>query len=231
MKITLLGNSGFIVAGEKVCLIFDYYIDKLDLLKNVPFGERTVVFLSSHSHYDHFNKAMFRYAEFSNVGYVLGQGIPKGKSPNTIVLDKGQSGEALGVPVQAFGSTDTGVSFLTELEGKAVFHAGDLNDWYWEEESTEEELKHDEQWYLDEIAPLAGLAPDVAFLPLDARLGKHALRGALHFARTVHPKWIVPMHLNGGTQLPQALRQALASEGIKATVAEIVQPGDFFEIN
>lgn len=30
----------------------------------------------------------------------------------------------------AAGSTDSGVSWIVETEGKRIFHAGDLNNWY-----------------------------------------------------------------------------------------------------
>lgn len=226
MKITLLGNSGFIVEGENTCLVFDYYIDEQHMVDKLPFGQKSIVFFASHSHYDHFNRKIFSWADHENVGYVLGHGIAKGKAPNTVVLDKSQSAEMLGVSVRAFGSTDTGVSFLVECEGKRIFHAGDLNDWYWEDESTAAELLHDEQWFLDEIAPLTDTQPDIAFVPADVRLGRHALRGPMHFARTMQPRLMVPMHLNGGAGLPAELGKKLAEEGIGAKVAELVRAGD-----
>ena len=43
--------------------------------------------------------------------------------------------------IQAFGSTDVGISFLIHLQGKSIFHAGDLNNWHWSEESTEQEIR------------------------------------------------------------------------------------------
>ncbi len=36
--------------------------------------------------------------------------------------------------IRAYGSTDLGVSFYVEAEGKRFFHAGDLNDWHWNQE-------------------------------------------------------------------------------------------------
>lgn len=34
------------------------------------------------------------------------------------------------VNVHAMGSNDSGVSWIVEVEGKRIFHAGDLNNWY-----------------------------------------------------------------------------------------------------
>ncbi len=225
MKITLLGHSGFVAEGQSACLVFDYYTDEQGMVGRLPFGSKPVVFFVSHSHQDHYNPRILKYAGES-VGYVLGAGISMPAAANTVMLHKGQSASLFGVAVTAFGSTDQGVSYLVELEGKKLFHAGDLNDWYWEEESTAEELLHDEQWFLDEIKPLAGSRPDVAFFPVDARLGRHAMRGAIHFARAAAPKLLVPMHLNGGVELPARLAQAFAAEGISTAVAPITRPGD-----
>jgi L-ascorbate metabolism protein UlaG (beta-lactamase superfamily) len=230
MKITLLSHSGFLIEGEKTCLVFDYFTDELNLLGNLALGERKLVFFASHSHHDHYNKKIFKFAKPGSTGYVLGRGIAKERGQDAVVLDKGQSAELMGVKAKAFGSTDEGVSFLVEMEGRKIFHAGDLNDWYWEEESTPEELQHDEKWFQDEVAPLSGASPEVAFLPVDARLGKHALRGPLYFAREMSPALIVPMHLCGGEGLPLELKQALANERINTGVANIVHPGDHIEL-
>jgi L-ascorbate metabolism protein UlaG (beta-lactamase superfamily) len=230
MRISLLGHSGFIAEGEKTCLVFDFFTDSENLTDKLPAGSKNIVFFASHAHRDHFNKKIFDWAGKGNVGYVLGQGIQKGKAANTTVLDKGGSAEILGVAVKAYGSTDEGVSFLVECEGKTLFHAGDLNDWYWEDESTRAELKHDEQWFLDELAPLQSTQPDVAFLPVDGRLGRHALRGPLHFVRSMQPRHVIPMHLCGGVGLPAELRKRLAEENLGAKVAELIRPGDNIEI-
>lgn len=225
MKITLLGHSGFLVEGDTACLVFDYYTDELGLVDQLPFGEKPVVFFASHSHHDHYNKRILKHAGKS-VGYVLDAGIAKPPVGNVIALSKGKSAEVLGVAVVAFGSTDQGISFLVELEGRKLFHAGDLNDWYWEEESTAEELLHDEQWFLNEIEPLKSSRPDAAFFPVDARLGRHAMRGPLHFAQQASPKLLIPMHLCGGEGLPNDLAGLFAAEGISTEVALIARPGD-----
>lgn len=230
MKITLLGHSGFAAEGDGLCLVFDCFTDERGIVNRLPFGKKPVVFFVSHAHRDHFNRRILDRAGDKGVRYVLDGCIGLKGVESAVALEKGRSAALGGLTVRAFGSTDEGVSFLVEAEGRRLFHAGDLNDWYWEDESTPEELAHDEQWFLDEIAPLASAAPDVAFFPVDARLGRHALRGAMHFARLVKPACIIPMHLSGGTHLPGALREALSAGGIACRVAELVRPGDSITI-
>ncbi len=226
MKITLLGHSGFLVELYGINLIFDYFTDAENVLARPGFGAKPAVFFASHAHRDHFNRQIFRHAEPGRVFYMLGSGIHPGQRQDAAILDKGQGAEALGVKVRAYGSTDEGVSFLAQTGGTSIFHAGDLNDWYWEDESTKEELLHDEQWFLAEIAPLEDARPDIAFIPADARLGPHALRGPMHFVGTLKPARVALMHLSGGNHLPNEFRQALAREGLSCEVLELVKPGD-----
>jgi L-ascorbate metabolism protein UlaG (beta-lactamase superfamily) len=230
MRITLLGHSGYLVEGKNTCLVFDYYTDELGLLERLSFGKKDIVFFVTHGHHDHFNPAIFNYAGYDRVAYVLSRDI-SADLPGAVMLAKGQTAEVFGVSVRAYGSTDEGVSFLAGFEGRTVFHAGDLNDWYWEEESSATELKRDEQWFLDEIAPLEGMAIDAAMLPVDARLGRHALKGPMQFALSVRPQWILPMHLNGGTALPAQLRESVEVSGLKVSVAQLAYPGDSVTID
>ena len=200
MEITCIGHSGFLVAMAEHNLVFDYYTDKKGIIsKEIFAGKKTCVFVS-HSHADHYNKKIFDWAAFGDVAYVLDSGC---KIPdNAANITKVKEGEELGVfdgeiNIKTYGSTDLGVSFFVRAGGFCVFHAGDLNDWYWEDESTPEELAKDESDYIEIIKKLAGQKIDVAFVPKDLRLGKNAGRGVKHFAQIVAPKKIIPMHFPG----------------------------------
>lgn len=230
MRITLLGHSGFTVELDGINLVFDYFTDAGNVLAKLDFSAKPAVFFASHAHRDHFNRQIFRHADPGRVFYMLGSGIPSGRRQDAATLEKGQGADAFGVNVRAYGSTDEGVSFMARAEGLSIFHAGDLNDWYWEDESTGEELLHDERWFLDEIAPLEGSRPDIAFIPADARLGPHALRGPLHFIRTLKPARVALMHLSGGYALPGEFRQVLVREGLTCEVLDLIKPGDTISV-
>ena len=98
--------------------------------------------------------------------------------------------------VQAFGSTDVGVSFLIDAEGERIFHAGDLNNWHWEEESTPEEVCLAEKAWHQELDTLAKATDhiDLAMFPVDPRLGKDYMRGAKEFVKKIKVHRFVPMH-------------------------------------
>ena len=89
-----------------------------------------------------------------------------------------------------------GVSYLVTAEGKTIFHAGDLNNWHWRDESTEEEVREAETAYLSELYYMKRTIKsiDVAMFPVDARVGKDYMRGAEQFVGEFNVGMFVPMH-------------------------------------
>ena len=77
-----------------------------------------------------------------NVTYVLSDDIwtrqvPEGPSGQNHIPGTRGGSEPEGrsrnpVDIRAFKSTDQGVAFLASLEGRTIYHAGDLNNWVWE---------------------------------------------------------------------------------------------------
>ncbi len=90
-----------------------------------------------------------------------------------------------------FKSTDLGVAFLIEDQEKIIFHAGDLNDWVWEGEST----SYNEQMTMDYRKQIHLLSEklnhrniDAAFVVLDPRQEKDYDRGICYFLEHIPVK-------------------------------------------
>ena len=215
MKITCIGHSGFLVELNSCNLIFDYFKDTCGVVTPQILGKKTFVFVS-HVHADHYSRKIFKWSEQGDITYILESGchIPHSAPQGVVKIGEGEEisieygangenskndkdGEEGHIKVKTYGSTDIGVSFLVETDGLNIFHAGDLNCWYWEDESTPEELIDDENRYLDIIKDIAGQKIDIAFMPEDPRLGKHSGRGIKQFEEIVAPARIIPMHFPG----------------------------------
>ena len=204
MKITCIGHSGFLVELNSCNLIFDYFKDSCNVITPKVFEKKSFVFVS-HTHADHYSRKIFRWKELGDVTYILESGcrVPRNVAADVIKIGEGEE-TALAdglIKIKAYGSTDIGVSFLVEVDGSSIFHAGDLNCWYWEDESTPEELIQDENNYLDIIKTIAGQKIDIAFIPEDPRLGIHSGMGIKYFSEIVAPKRIIPMHFPGNEGL------------------------------
>lgn len=198
MKITYLYNSGFALELDSCQLVFDYYIGLL------PQILKPAVFFVSHSHPDHYSSKIFSYDGKDTV-YVLSGEVPIDEGKNVIKLNEGDSAKPLpGIEVTAFGSTDIGVSFMVNAEGKTIFHAGDYNFWHWKNESTAEEIAEAEELFynvLDKLKPYKDKI-DLAFFPIDGRMGEGTEEGARIFAETLRPKMLIPMHFGSNTHVP-----------------------------
>lgn len=196
MKVIYLHHSGFIVALEKVTLIFDAITN---IQPHFLRKGRKNIFFATHSHKDHFAQRIFSYGTDYNSTYILSDDISKRGGSNISYVHPYETLEIDGVTIKTYGSTDLGVSFLVEAEGKTIFHAGDLNWWDWDtEERPHIDPVAEEADYKAEIAKLKAdlqnTIIDVAFVPVDGRLGGSATKAAVYFIDELHPRVLAPMH-------------------------------------
>lgn len=77
-----------------------------------------------------------------------------------------------------------------------MFHAGDLNNWHWKDESTPQEVAKAEGDYLHELTTLAQTVQHLhlAMFPVDPRIGTDFMRGAEQFIDKIKTDVLVPMH-------------------------------------
>lgn len=132
MKVTFIYHSSYFVELDHCCLLFDYYQG------NIPQVDKPLYVFASHSHGDHFSPAIFQLAqEGKEVHYLLSDDISPWQVPEelkdqvTFVAPRSfyEVGE---LKVATLRSTDMGVAFLVQCQGKRIYHAGDLNCWVWD---------------------------------------------------------------------------------------------------
>lgn len=225
MKLTYIFNSCFVLEGENWAIVFDFYKDTEgddhkgyvnDLVKN---SSKRIYVLSSHSHVDHFNKVVLTWKDArEGIVYVLSSDIltkKKAKETDGFFLDKFETYEDDLLKITAFGSTDIGGSFLVEIEGKRIFHAGDLNHWHWKDESTPEEIEQAETNYLTELNLIAERVAgvDLAMFPVDKRLGTDYMVGAEQFVECISTKLFSPMHFGKYYESAAAFQSFAESKG------------------
>ena len=227
MKGIYIYHSGFALLDEGGTVIIDYYKDSADRpLTGVVHGELLsrpgkLYVLASHVHADHFNPEVLTWKEMrSDIQYLFSKDIlENGKAGllDACYLDKGNVWTDGVLEVEAFGSTDAGVSFLLRWDGKTIFHAGDLNNWHWKEESTEEEVREAERAYFDELDALARRTDrmDLVMLPVDPRLGEDYMLGAKQFVDKFRVDRFVPMHFDDAYDKANAFREYAESRGVR----------------
>ena len=225
MKITYLDHSGFAVEYKKYVLIFDWYKGKLPEFDS----EKEIYVFSSHSHYDHFDRKIFELENiYPNVRYVLSADITEKPVPSKVWFVIADKEYRIGnLKVQTLHSTDAGVAFLVYVDDRIIYHAGDLNWWYWEEEDDETWNEPMRQAYQKEIAKIEGEEIDYAFFPLDSRQGEESVLGINYFMQHTNTKIVFPMHMWGYDILDKFLKNSV-SEPYRERIMKVKEPGQSF---
>ena len=215
MRLTYIFHSGFVLEAEHSILVFDYWLDPSDVMESVLQSKKPIYVLSSHFHEDHFTREIFEWKKRKkNITYILSKDILRhrraSKEEADAWLAKGASWSDGQVSVKALGSTDSGVSWIVETEGKRIFHAGDLNNWYarflneavpgktiYSEEFEEDidPIAHEKQ-YLGELKDISKEAEsfDLVMFPIDGRIGNGYTLGGRQFIERFKVGMFVPMH-------------------------------------
>ena len=192
MKVTYLSHSGFAVELNQTVLIFDYWKGELPEFDR----EKTVFVFVSHFHADHFNPEILSWPKrFPKIHYFLSSDVPVEDHPVITKLAPNQSAVGTGFHVSTIGSTEPGVAFLVTVEGKSIYHAGDLHWWSWGKKQTMEESIEMSANFLAEMNKLEGKHFDLAFVVLDPRLDDRYGWGMECFLKNVDCDHVVPMHL------------------------------------
>lgn len=220
MIITYVYHSCCAIEFKKFTILIDYYKDAIKegeeigwVEKNLLQNDKPLYVLCTHSHADHFNEEVLKWgAQKDNITYIFSKEVvdtikdnPLLKDEKITYLDKFEEYKDKNIKVQAFGSTDEGGSFYIEHKRKKIFHAGDLNNWHWNEEVPFEEALAFENHYICELELLSEQVKevDVAMFPIDPRLGKDFMRGGEQFVNKIKTKHILPLHFGDNYDLIQ----------------------------
>ena len=234
MKITYIHHSCFLIELEQLYLLFDYVKGTLPVLS----PDKDHLVLVSQRHGDHFSPDIFDLAEqHPKIRYILSDDIWQNRVPEqhfcrTEYMDSGKVlslPDGGGVQITAFKSTDQGIAFLVENDGKVLYHAGDLNDWKWTGESKAWNNDMDASYRreLEKIHNL-GLVPDVAMLPLDGRQEEWFYLGIHEFMEIVGAKAVLPMHFWEDYDIIRRLKELDCTTHYRDKITEIRQEGQAF---
>jgi L-ascorbate metabolism protein UlaG (beta-lactamase superfamily) len=228
MKLYYIYHSGFAIEADDTTIIIDYYKDSSEHIYNKGVVhdhllERSgnLYVLATHFHPDHFNPEILSWREKRpDIHYIFSRDILKhrrAKADDACYIKKGERYEDTNLCIEAFGSTDVGSSFLIDLQGVRIFHAGDLNNWHWSEESTPEEIRKAEGDYLAELRDLKVRAPqlDLVMFPVDSRMGRDYMRGAEQLVGQIKVNTFVPMHFSEDYAGGNAFRPFAELHGVR----------------
>lgn len=227
MNIYYIYHSCFVVENSEYILIFDYYKtprkkkNSININDFVISMDKKVVVFSSHAHADHFNPDIMKWQENNpKISYVLSSDIGiKSASERCYIVSEGDEVKVEGLDVKVYGSTDAGVSFWVKIGDKIIFHAGDLNWWYWSDDTKEEEdfMRNSFQKIIRDIKGNKEKI-NIAFFPVDPRLEENAFLGGKYFVQELQPENIIPMHFGKSYSVVKELCNILEKTGTKGII-------------
>lgn len=248
--ITYVYHSCYTVEIGDYFIIFDYYKGVL----NIP-EDKKVIFVASHGHSDHYTSEILKIPNMEKYTYILSEDIGHIESDNNIIYIKDNKlgmdqlkslyssdnviligkdkrkdikigKEKIGI--KTFGSTDIGISILLYVSGITIFHAGDLNYWAWEDNDDRTDKK-EYHAFIDEVEKIKGNSIDIAFFPIDYRLGKNYYKGGRIFADIVKPQLMFALHSGDHEDISEKFKREVKLD--KTIFRPIIDKGQKFIID
>ncbi|MEE0955117.1 MAG: MBL fold metallo-hydrolase [Eubacterium sp.] len=245
MLITCIDHSGFLVETETANFLFDWYTGTLPAF---DCSKPLFVFVS-HSHSDHFSQEIFQLnaAQWILSYDIPERSLPKDPDirkrivtmqpheevninnnwSGTLKTDSISKESLLKMnphdtnkfTVNTLASNDLGIAFVVHTSEGDIYHAGDLNNWWWDGDEEDRELK---KIYHTELDRIKGSHFRIAMVPYDLRLSQPGF-GIRDFLACCQADTITAMHLNTTTEKAEKyMQQDAALKGVKQHV--YIQP-------
>ena len=225
--VTYIEHSCFLVETAECYLLFDYYCGEVSLPALDP--AKPLLLFNSHAHHDHFSKEIFALRDrYPSALFVLSADIPVPATvqpftcpmlPHEHRLLQLTDGRTA-VSIDTLRSNDEGVAFIIRIGDLCIYHAGDLNNWWWDGDVEDQKLAN---IYHEELEHIRGRHFTAAFIPLDPRL-KGWWKGIEDFMHYADADAIFPMHNFGEKGLPKKFLALDCAAGYKNRVVDVEEP-------
>lgn len=228
MKLVYIHHSGFYMELNNKVLIFDNIDHSLkDRLSN--YGDKDAYIFVTHKHGDHYDSNIWQLEDcFKSTKYIFGERVSKEGHDITNMLPN-QEIELDDLVIRTTDSTDRGVSFLIKTDGKAIYHAGDLNWWHWKNDD-DYTHKKEERDFKVEVEKLFGEEIDVAMVPVDPRLDENYYLAGEYFIKELKPKKFFPMHFSQNFGITKKFYDLMKNENTNTEVYTIERVYQEFEL-
>lgn len=246
MQVIFIHHSCFLVEVDDCVLIFDYFGG--DRVKGYTFTgkiptyapETKIYMFASHSHRDHFDMDILRWSEqYPNIHYILSKDIrisphflekhgidPKVRERVTFVSG-GNHYQVDDLEIQTLISNDAGVAYYVNIRGVSLFHSGDLGDWKMEGAGDLINGKQ-ERAFRHEIRKLSDKPLNIAFVPMDPRLGAYQSLGIDYVLKNTDAEFVFPMHMWQDYSAIKEYKKRITNLGMADRVIEISRENQVF---
>lgn len=227
--VTYIRHSGFLVETDCSYLLFDYWNGEIPSLKY----DKDLYVFSSHSHHDHYTADIFKLeSKCRKVYYILSSEIRRASSywkraENVTFMKAHEQTDVGACRIETLKSNDEGVAYLVRVDGKTIYHAGDLHWWDWPGEPDEDNL-YMEKTYKEELERIKDVEIDIAFAVLDPRQEGSGGWGLEYFLSQVGAHYVFPMHFWEDYGLVESFKSVHDHKYVTGQIMGIREPGQEF---
>jgi len=214
--IWFLMHSGWVVKTQNHVLVFDCWYRGRESetpglcnghFNPAEFEGQDVTFFVSHVHSDHYDPRIFEWRDqLEDPKYIFGF-QPEEETPPFTFIGAREERTIDGMKITTIDSNDTGVGFVVEVDGLAIYHAGDhANRWQDYSGPYKEEI---------EFIDSKGIDLDLAFMPVSGCRFRDpvAVRMGVEWTLdTLKPKVLFPMHAGDNCRRLQEFLAGLERE-------------------
>jgi L-ascorbate metabolism protein UlaG (beta-lactamase superfamily) len=246
MQVIFIHHSCFLVEADDKVLIFDYFagdrVNGYTFTGKIPtYAKDTKIYMfASHTHQDHFDMDILRWSgQYPNIRYILSKdihispnflkkhGIDPAVREQITFVTADHSYEVDDLHIETLRSTDAGVAFYVACNGISLFHAGDLSDWRFEGagDLINGKMTRD---YRHQIKKLAKKPLNLAFVPMDPRLGAYQFDGFDFFVKNTDAEFIFPMHMWQDYSGIREYKKRLSNQGMAERIIEVERENQVF---
>ncbi len=246
MKVIFIHHSCFLVEAEGKVLLFDWFAgDKVKeyqfhgILPEYPPDTPFYVF-ASHNHRDHFDMDVLHLAErYHRIRFIFSKdcklspnflkkhGFPENIREKILYVGGCASYQLEGLEIETLRSTDAGVAFYVDLNGVTLFHAGDLNNWRWEGAGEIVNGAMDRN-YKSQINRIAKKPINLAFVPMDPRLGQYQTLGMDYVLQHTDAEHVFPMHMWQDYSAIGQYKKKISNAAMAGRVMEVTHENQVF---
>jgi L-ascorbate metabolism protein UlaG (beta-lactamase superfamily) len=195
------------VIHEEYQLFFDVISD---IGAFIDFNKKVFIFVS-HSHSDHFVKSFIQF-KTGKVHYIFSEDVPTSGFKNVLTMKPGERLDVAGLTVNAYASSDLGNAYAVSMESFQLFFAGDLNWWHWENAGVTAN-RAEEKLFKDIVDTIDIRRFDLAFIPVDPRLGDAFYWAGAYFLERFDIRHFIPIHFGTNFVITEAFLKQCGGRG------------------
>jgi len=219
-------HSCYTLEIQNCFFIFDYFEGDLHLPE-----DKDIYFFVSHAHGDHFNNRIFDYFDRVKKNIISSDVLLSEKissSDKVVIVEPNTDITVDEMIIKTYLSTDAGVAFMIDIFGKNIFFAGDLNDWYWEMEDSDDVRDDMHKRFVNEIDKLKNVKIDIAYFLVDPRQQGQFDLGGRQILELM-PRYFLPIHFWEDYNITKKFKEKYQSLFKDTSIFDIKEKNQIFK--